>query len=654
MRVAALCEFDPARIRHVERWLAEMLEICRDGRREPLPKVVGEYTVGKLLAQGGFGVVHRGERADTHAPVVLKFLDPRRSLKTSDLKEVFDDFWAEAGTGRALFGVNGSAAILDAGFDPETGWAYLVLDDVSGETLDEWATRRRTVTQVVRLVADVCAAVSRMHALGFWHRDLKPRNLLVTSDQSIRILDFGLAAREDAEPKAAGRISGTPGYMAPEQANGEPAGPLNDQYSLGVILTELLGLPARRPSVDSELIRVATRATEYDPQNRHPTVARMEAELRGWLSDNETVVLVTFRENGAVRTRDRHADVLLHPANSEDEAERLFRQFGPSLPEFDHDTTPRSDHNLTVARHVAQQLTRWDRRSLLIARFLARLSRHLIGQGGLREPAFWYTRAADMTRAETDRDIRLERAIWLNEYGCLQWMYGQTKNGLNAAREVYEVRLELLGPDTVATNQALNNLAEAYRRVGNEIKAARLHKQSFKTAEHFNPKDDEFAWRCGNWGNMLAQTGHALEAQHVIKQGIDIRSRLLGPDHPDVCFLLNHFAAALDRKTVGQHSDAMKAFERSRRIRDRVFGEDSVAALRVRNLQIESHMAHNEWEAALKLAGFFTDLPFVGDRIELARGLENYLAVCGQRRLHDRRVAEFRGRILAIRAFVRG
>src|SRR5206468_2377129 len=111
----------------------KVLDVKRDGRGESPPALVGGYVVGKLLGRGAFGVVHRGQRADTHAPVVLKFLDPRRVHKAADLKHSLEEFWREAATGRGLANLGGFPSVLDAGIDPVTGWAYFVQDDLPGE-----------------------------------------------------------------------------------------------------------------------------------------------------------------------------------------------------------------------------------------------------------------------------------------------------------------------------------------------------------------------------------------------------------------------------------------------------------------------------------------------------------------------------------------
>jgi serine/threonine protein kinase len=648
MRLARLCEFDPNRIRAVEQWLEKVLDVRRDRRNESPPVFVGGYAVGELLGRGAFGVVHRGQRADTHAPVVIKFLDPRREHKAADLKHILDEFWHEAATGRGLAGLGGFPNVIDAGIDPATGWAYLVQDDLPGETLDTWASRRPTLSDVVRVMADACAIVSRMHAFGVSHRDLKPQNLLVTPDGRVHVLDLGLAVREDGKRSATGRRDGTRRYMAPEQARGNFHRTRSDQYSLGLILAELLAPHGIQPAL-AQVVRVATQP---DPSDRHPTVADMEAALRGWVEDCALTPRLVLTET--VCPLHRGEPVQLAPARTKAEAENLLHRFGPKLPDFDYSAIPKSEHDLTIPLQVTEQLARWEVRTVTAARFFVRVAHHLIGQGHLRLPALLYTWATDITHGATSRADRLERATWLDEYGTLQWSYGQTDRGLEAAREVYKIRLEMLGQDDELTNQALNNLAEAYRRVGEHRVAARMHKDSFETARRLQPEGNEFAWRCGNWGNMLTRQGRVDEARHVIEQGVRIKSRVLAPNHPQVCFLLNHLAEALDTAATDSHAQAVKTFELSRRFRERAFGEDGFPALHVRNLQIESHMSHGEWEAAEKLAGFFTELPFAIDREALARGLENYLAICRKLKRSDWRAAEFQGRALAIRAFIRG
>jgi eukaryotic-like serine/threonine-protein kinase len=203
---------------------------------------VGSYQVVAGIGEGGMGAVYRAVRADKqyHQQVAIKVV---RSGFPSSF--TLGRLRAERQILASLEHPN-IARLLDGG--AEAGMPYLVIELVEGEPIDEYCDRHRlTVTERLRLFRTACEAVQYAHRRPVVHRDLKPGNILVTSEGVPRLLDFGIAKILDPgsfpqalDPTMTGMRMLTPEYASPEQVRGETITTANDVYSLGVVLYVLL------------------------------------------------------------------------------------------------------------------------------------------------------------------------------------------------------------------------------------------------------------------------------------------------------------------------------------------------------------------------------------------------------------------------------
>lgn len=272
----------------------------------PRRKEFGRFKVLAVLGQGAFGTVYRAFDPLLDREVALKV--PRFSR---DDFVMMERFHREAKSAARLHHPN-IVALYEHG-QTEDG-PYLVSEFVDGETLFHVIRRHkfdtRTAVDWVRQISD---ALHYAHTEGIVHRDIKPGNIMVNKARRPQVMDFGLAKRdvdEDSNVTREGQVLGTPCYMSPEQARGTVAaiGPHSDQYSVGVILYEMLcgctpfsGQPlvvmsrvgnwadmpptprSIRPEIPRDLEACCLKAIEKDPKLRYPSLQALAQDLDSWL-----------------------------------------------------------------------------------------------------------------------------------------------------------------------------------------------------------------------------------------------------------------------------------------------------------------------------------------------------------------------------------
>lgn len=240
-----------------ERALARRRETHRHqlarGEWEPGMEI-GEYRLASLAGKGGMGLVFKAERVDRDGEILaFKVLthaqaDPEAAAR----------FRQEIEICRQLSHPN-IVHLLDWG--EVAGHLYLVMEFVEGESLAQRLDRGRPSTEkAVEWAGQIGEALAYAHQHGIVHRDIKPANVMLTPEGRVRVMDFGVARRQDiASLTAPGGALGTPGFMAPEQLEGEPE-PASDYYALGVTLYEMT--TGRRPFVGDSPIQVISAQLE--------------------------------------------------------------------------------------------------------------------------------------------------------------------------------------------------------------------------------------------------------------------------------------------------------------------------------------------------------------------------------------------------------
>jgi serine/threonine-protein kinase len=231
--------------------------------------VGGRYRVEKKLGQGGMGVT---------LLAVDQVLERRVVIKRPLGSDMGVWYTKEA---KAQAALNHANAVKVYDFGVENGQPYLVMEWVAGWDLHRLITSagRLHPDRATDIIRSVGRAVAHAHALGVIHRDIKPQNILIGSDEVPRLADFGLAKLPAQPMTAAGQGMGTPGFAAPEQwHNARGVDGRADIYALGMTLLAMLSgrpVPENRTvvaDVPPEFHAALYRCLELKPKDRHPTV----------------------------------------------------------------------------------------------------------------------------------------------------------------------------------------------------------------------------------------------------------------------------------------------------------------------------------------------------------------------------------------------
>ena len=242
-------------------------------------KATERYRLDRPLGHGGMATVFLARDTELDRPVAVKVLDAAdEGLRAR--------FVREARLAARLSHPN-VVSVFDAGEDG--GRPYIVMEHVEGQTVAELLARRGRLPpdEARGLALQAARGLAHAHAAGLVHRDIKPQNLLLREDGTLKVADFGIArAAEDTSLTQPGTVLGTAAYLAPEQARGEQATPASDVYSLGAVLYELLtgrppletAAPVRElaPEVPRDFEDVVMRCLARNPSYR-PT--DLEGEL---------------------------------------------------------------------------------------------------------------------------------------------------------------------------------------------------------------------------------------------------------------------------------------------------------------------------------------------------------------------------------------
>jgi serine/threonine-protein kinase len=283
----------------------------------------GEYRIIQRIGTGGMGSVYKAEQPDMNRAVAIKILHP----KLTNRQDLASRFRREARAMAQLSHPN-TVKVFNYG-ELEEGSLYIVMEFLEGRNMNRAVKREGplSVERAVPILIQVCGALQEAHGMGIIHRDLKPENIFLSKQMGIeeypKVLDFGLAKVTEQQMRPGsvnltqeGMVFGTPEFMSPEQAQGQPLGGTSDIYSLAVILYEALTgkLPfdaktpmefiqkhvVERPIPLSDRVpglkfpkgldEVVARALQKSPSDRYASAIEFAAALRPFAGEASALV----------------------------------------------------------------------------------------------------------------------------------------------------------------------------------------------------------------------------------------------------------------------------------------------------------------------------------------------------------------------------
>ncbi|MBQ2820552.1 MAG: protein kinase [Thermoguttaceae bacterium] len=264
-----------------------------------LPQIIGFYEIQKVLGKGGMGILYEAEHLMLHRKVAVKFIRHKRFL-TPEITERFHQEIISAGR---LFHPN-IVTTMDAG--TFNGQPFLVMELLEGKNLTETIVTNGKLPpiQAVQIILQACRGLKYAHGFGLIHCDLKPSNLWIKPDGSVKVLDLGLTQLRSAMNENV-HHGGTPDFMSPEQRNKTEIDEKTDIFSLGCTLFFLL--TGKIPNLEDpdfinaakygskipkKLQKALNQMTDWEKNKRFNSIEEVEKALKPYSSKQSTKKLI--------------------------------------------------------------------------------------------------------------------------------------------------------------------------------------------------------------------------------------------------------------------------------------------------------------------------------------------------------------------------
>jgi serine/threonine-protein kinase len=242
---------------------------------------IGRYKIVRELGRGSMGVVYHALDPNIGRPVAIKTLRIGDARKPEDQQRLRERLLREARSA-GLLSHPGIVTIYDV--EQQGDLAYIAMEYVDGPTLDQLLSQGGPMApnQILSILGQTAAALDYAHQKGIVHRDIKPANIMIAADGTAKITDFGIAKATTTDQfTMTGTIVGTPHYMSPEQVQGQAVDGRSDQFSLAVIVYEIL--TGEKPFTGEHLTTVVYKIVAEEPVAPHRLNASLGPAIEGVL-----------------------------------------------------------------------------------------------------------------------------------------------------------------------------------------------------------------------------------------------------------------------------------------------------------------------------------------------------------------------------------
>lgn len=598
---------------------------------------VGCYRLIRELGRGGMGSVWLAERTDG----VFKRTVALKLPHVTWIGGLAERMARERDILASLEHPN-IARLYDAGVD-EFGRPFMAMEYVEGQTIDRYcAERKLAIDQILPLILQVARAVAHAHARLVVHRDLKPGNILVTADGSVRLLDFGVAKLLENQPGDQTQFAArafTPDYAAPEQISGAPIGTTTDIYSLGRVSYELLtgSLPKPTSALDAplastrvsdrqhkrrlrgDLDAILNRALKQDPAQRYASVDALARDIERHLQgrpiearpDSSWYRVSKFVARNRVTTLAASAVLVAMVA-------------GASVALWQAREAREQAARTAIERDIARRAAA---REEAVRIYLTRMFRNSVAERG-GEP----TTAKSMLDRSAERVLEQYRddpylagkvvETLADLYGALEDVAGQVP--------LLEGYLKQAGSEADPATLAIvrQKLAQAELERGNIPRAADL----FKLAEDFWNRDRaryavQHLEGLQIQSRLVRAQGDLAGSIAISQQAIQERIALSGLNHSETAILYNSLAIGL--MNGNRLQEATEALQKALSIHDALGTGDELSALVMRaNVGALSLRVGRLTDAERELKhGFEGQRALAGDSASVAASMGQYGAL---------------------------
>ncbi|MEO5823889.1 MAG: serine/threonine-protein kinase [Vicinamibacteraceae bacterium] len=592
---------------------------------------LGHYEVTALIARGGMAAVYQARRADDQFQqrVAIKIMD----LRLSD-PALVAQFRAERQILAALEHPS-LTRLLDGGVTA-FGEPYLVMEYIEGQPIDRYCDERRLdVRERLRLFAEVCDGVAFAHRNLVLHRDLKPSNILVTTEGRAKVVDFGTATLLQPDRLATtSRPPFTPAYASPEQLVGHAVGTASDQFSLGLVLFELLtgapafgertslmagveralagtttaapqavvtedaarsrqtSLAALRRTLSGDLTTIVGKALAHEPEQRYPSIGQLSTDLQLW-ADGLPILArpdtVGYRLRKLMGRRKLETSAVVFAlvalvgglfaaivqARRADAQSQRATEVTRFLTAMLSAAEPGALGKDALVRDVLTQASK-DAAALEPTPALAAEVRGVIGRAylalGNYEAAGQQLRLALDAERRAAPDGSVETARLLSGVSEAQELDGQVDEAQRTLDQALAVWQRYPESDPVWQVEVLDQRGRVLSRKGEVEAAIPLFERARALARSRGLKPAVRATAAADLGFGLTNLGRHRESVALYAEAVQMTRAALGPDAALVADRLSPYATAL--WYAGERQQALQAYEEALRIRRRTHGAE--------------------------------------------------------------------------------